>query len=104
MPEMAASVTFGASSFDGRLLGFGDGAKYVMFSIVFCSLSPVVQEIIWFDAHSLRHRVAPCAPPTRPRGRRSTLPRTWEVRTPLIFIKKYESGFGSSLYRFGWAV
>ena len=84
MPEMTASVTSGASSFDGRLLGFGDGAKYIMFSIVFCSLSPAAQEIIWFGAHSLRHRAAPCGPPTRPGGPRSTLPRTWEVRTPFV--------------------
>ena len=86
MPEMTASVTFGAPSFEGRLLGFGDDAKSVMFSIVFCSLCPAAQELIWFGAHSLRHRAAPCAPPSRPGGRRPTLFKTWEVTTPLVFI------------------
>ena len=78
MPEMTASVTFGASSFETRLLVFFDGAKYVMFSIVFCSLSPAAQEIYGL-AHTrcgtgLRHADPLAAldaadPPSRGHGR-----------------------------------
>ena len=42
VPEMTVCVTFGASSFDGRLWRFRGRSKYITFSNQFNALSPTV--------------------------------------------------------------